>query len=315
MGLATGKTVGAVRAAGARLWKRRATPVRPGAGLSEDLTIARRFGSRYRDTGKRLRVNDLIRISPVRLIDENNEQVGVVDLDEAKQLARKAELDLVEVSPNSTPPVCRVMDYGKWKYHQKKKEQKARSHAKRSELKGVRLRPKIDTHDLKIKMDHARQFLDEGHKVQFTMIFRGREMAHRNLAFQQMQRICQELALISKVETMPRMLGRRMTMVVAPDSTGKKTDGGAPTPPATATTQARPAVANPAPPQQVPPAVADPAPPPQAPPAAGDPAPSPQAPPAIANLVPPPQAPPAAADPAPSQQAPPAVANPAPPTA
>ena len=167
-------------------------------------------------------MNDLIRISPVRLIDEHNEQVGVVELDEAKQRARDAELDLVEVSPNSVPPVCRVMDYGKWKYHQKKKEQKARSHAKRSELKGVRLRPKIDIHDLNIKMDRARQFLGEGHKVQFTMIFRGREMAHRNLAFRQMQNICQALAPLSKVETMPRMLGRRMTMVLAPDTTGKK---------------------------------------------------------------------------------------------
>jgi translation initiation factor IF-3 len=193
-----------------------------GAACSEDLTIARRFGSRYRDTGKRLRVNDLIRVSPVRLIDENDEQIGVVDLDEAKQRARDADLDLVEVSPNTTPPVCRVMDYGKWKYHQKKKEQKARSHTKRSELKGIRLRPNIDIHDLNIKLDRAREFLSEGHKVQFTMIFRGRQMAHRNIAFQQMQDICKIMEAISKVETMPRMLGRRMTMLLTPDTTGKK---------------------------------------------------------------------------------------------
>ena len=221
------------------------------------MTIARRFIPQRRDTGKRLRVNDLIRTSPVRLIDENNEQIGVVDLNDAKDRARDAELDLVEVSPNSTPPVCRVMDYGKWKYHQRKKEQKARSHAKHSELKGVRLRPKIDKHDLDIKMDSAKRFLGEGHKVQFTMIFRGREMAHRNLAFQQMQKICVELDGLSKVETPPRMMGRRMTMVVAPDTTGKKTqpkpqasDSPAPTPPAAPPPVAAPPSETPTPPAE-----------------------------------------------------------------
>ena len=184
----------------------------------------------------------MIRTSPVRLIDENNEQIGVVDLNDAKDRARDADLDLVEVSPNSTPPVCRVMDYGKWKYHQRKKEQKARSHAKHSELKGVRLRPKIDKHDLEIKMDSAKRFLGEGHKVQFTMIFRGREMALRNLAFQQMQNICTELESLCKLETPPRMMGRRMTMVVAPDSTGKKTE------PKKEAQPARPAAAPAAPP-------------------------------------------------------------------
>jgi translation initiation factor IF-3 len=184
--------------------------------------IARRFDPRQRDTGKRLRVNDLIRISPVRLIDESNEQIGVIDLDEAKQRARDAGLDLVEVAPNSTPPVCRVMDYGKWKYQQKKKEQKASSHAKQSQLKGIRLRPKIDIHDLTLKTDHAREFLDEGHKVQFTMIFRGREMAHRDLAMQKMRAVADGLADISKIEAPARMMGRRMTMVLAPDKTGKK---------------------------------------------------------------------------------------------
>lgn len=195
----------------------------------EDSAIPRRFVPRQRDTGKRLRVNDFIRISPVRLIDENNEQVGVVDLDEAKQRARAAELDLVEVAPNSTPPVCRVMDYGKWKYQQKKKEQKAKSHSKQSEMKGIRLRPNIGDHDLDIKVDHAREFLDDGHKVQFTMIFRGRQMAHRDLALQAMNAVAHRLGDISKVETPARMMGRRMTMVLSPDKTAGKTkseDGG-----------------------------------------------------------------------------------------
>lgn len=174
-----------------------------------------------KDTGKRLRVNDQIRISPVRLIDEDNEQVGVIDLDEARQRARNAELDLVEVSPNSEPPVCRVMDYGKWKYAQRKKEQKAKSHAKQSELKGMRLRPSIDEHDLTIKVNKARAFLEDGDKVQFTMLFRGRQMAHQGLGMKTMRNICDMLADVSKVEAFPRMQGRRMTMVLTPDRKGK----------------------------------------------------------------------------------------------
>lgn len=163
-------------------------------------------------------------MSPVRLIDENNEQVGIVDIEEAQRRAKQAGLDLVEVSGSSTPPVCRVMDYGKWKYQQKKKEQKTRSHSKQSELKEVRLRPKIDTHDLTIKIDRARNFLTDGNKVQFTMQFRGREMAHRDLGFKTLQQISEQLASFSKVEMMPRMAaGRRMTMMLVPDRAGKST--------------------------------------------------------------------------------------------
>ncbi|MFP4146017.1 MAG: translation initiation factor IF-3 [Phycisphaeraceae bacterium] len=183
-----------------------------------------RFRPRQRDTGKSLRVNDMIRISPVRLIDENNEQVGIVDTDEAKRRARDAGLDLVEVAPQARPPVCRVMDYGKWKYQQKKKEQKAKSHAKQSELKGMRLRPNIDEHDLGIKVAKARDFLEDGHKVQFTMLFRGRQMAHQDLGMQSMRNIFGRLSDVAKVEAPPRMMGRRMTMVLAPDrKTGKQT--------------------------------------------------------------------------------------------
>lgn len=164
----------------------------------------------------------MIRISPVRLIDEDNEQIGVIEIDDAKRRAREAGLDLVEVSPNSTPPVCRVMDYGKWKYAQSKKEQKAKAHAKQSELKGMRLRPKIDDHDLGIKVNKARTFLEDGDKVQFTMLFRGREMAHQDLGYKSMRGIVDQLADVSKVETPPRMMGRRMTMVLAPDRKAKQ---------------------------------------------------------------------------------------------
>ncbi len=171
-----------------------------------------------RDTGKRLRINDFIRVPQVRLIDENDSQVGVINTDEAKRMARDAGLDLVEVAPQSQPPVCRIMDYGKWKYQQRKKEQKARSHAKASELKEVRLRPKIDDHDLSIKVNKARQFLEGNDKVQFTMLFRGREMAHRDIGLKIMQDVAETLKDTSKVETMPRQMGRRMTMVLSPDA-------------------------------------------------------------------------------------------------
>jgi len=193
--------------------------------LHGDSIIARGRSSRPRqqkkDTGKKLRVNDQIRISQVRLVDENNEQVGIVQTDEAKKQASEAELDLVEVAPNSQPPVCRVMDYGKWKYAQRKKEQKAKSHAKQAEIKGVRLRPKIDDHDLKTKLNKAREFLSDGNKVQFTMLFRGREMAHRDIGQEQMEDIGEDLSDIAKVEAAPKMMGRRMTMLLAPEKKQK----------------------------------------------------------------------------------------------
>ena len=182
------------------------------------LTIAKgRFQPPQRDTGKRLRINDLIRISPVRLIDDDDKQVGVIDLDEAKRRAKEAGLDLVEVSPLTRPPVCRIMDYGKWKYQQKKKEQKARTNSKQSELKEVRIRPQIDDHDRVIKTNHAREFLADGDKVQFTLIFKGREMAHQELGLATLRSIRDDLAEVSRVESEPRLMGKRMTMILAPD--------------------------------------------------------------------------------------------------
>lgn len=189
--------------------------------------IARgRFRPQPKDTGKRLRINDQIRISPVRLIDDETGPLGIVELDEAKARAAEAGLDLVEVSPGTPgpdgkPSVCKVMDYGKWKYAQQKKESKAKAHAKKSELKGMRLRPNIDKHDLDLKVGKAREFLEDGHKVQFVMLFRGRQMAHKGLAIGQMNNIVAGLDDVSKVEQAPKMMGRRATMVLAPDK-GKK---------------------------------------------------------------------------------------------
>lgn len=184
------------------------------------------------------RCNEQIRLSPVRLVDQNNDQVGVVPTDEALRQAKTAGMDLVEVAPNERPPVCRIMDYGRFKYSQKRKKHRHRE----QRLKEIRLHPDIGDHDRGIKLNQAIAFLGKGDKVQFTMIFRGREMAHRNLAFQQMQNICTELESLCKLETPPRMMGRRMTMVVAPDSTGKKTE------PKKEAQPARPAAAPAAPP-------------------------------------------------------------------
>ena len=189
----------------------------------ETRTIARRrFIKREDDRTKNLRINERIRISPVRLIDAENEQVGIVDTDRAMAMAREAGLDLVEVAPSSRPPVCRIMDYGKWKYQQKKKEAKAKAHSKQSELKEVRLRPGTDEHDLNIKMERARDFLGEGHKVQFTMMFRGRQMAHKDIGFRGFDQIVKDLEEIAKVEVPPRSMGRRMTMIIAPLAKGER---------------------------------------------------------------------------------------------
>ena len=148
--------------------------------------------------------------------------MGVVETDKAMAMAREAGLDLVEVAPNSRPPVCRIMDYGKWKYQQKKKEAKAKAHSKQSELKEVRMRPGTDDHDLKIKMDRARDFLEEGHKVQFTMMFRGRQMAHKDIGYRGFEDVARDLDEIAKIEVPPRSMGRRMTMILAPLAKGER---------------------------------------------------------------------------------------------
>jgi len=173
------------------------------------------FVERYNAITKALRLNEQIRISPVRVIDHEQRQLGVIPTFEALGLAREAGLDLVEVSPTERPPVCRIMDYGKFKYERKKRQKTAAAgHA--ITLKEIRLRPKTDAHDRMIKLNHAREFLNEGHKVQFTMLFRGRERVHRELATEAFNAIVLALADSAKVERNPIMDGKRMTMVIAP---------------------------------------------------------------------------------------------------
>lgn len=164
-----------------------------------------------------LRCNEQIRISPVRLIDQHNTQIGVVPIVEAMRVAREAGMDLVEVSPMEKPPVCRVMDYGKWKYKQRKKEQKSHAGSHVTQLKELRIRSvKIDVHDQNTTMNKARKFLAEGHKVQFNMMFRGREMAHVDLGRQILDRFKTDLGNMCKTEREPRLEGNRMIMILTP---------------------------------------------------------------------------------------------------
>jgi translation initiation factor IF-3 len=164
------------------------------------------------------RHNEQIRISPIFLINDKDEKVGSVSTSEALRLAREAGLDLVEVAPTARPPVCKIMDYGKWRYQQQKKVDKSRASARAGQLKELKLKTvKIGDHDLMIKINHAREFLKEGNKVQFTLQFKGREMAHQDLGRDLFTKIKSELFLVSKIERDSKMEGRRMTLVLQPD--------------------------------------------------------------------------------------------------
>jgi len=152
------------------------------------------------------------------LIDGENNQVGIIERDEALAMARESGLDLVEVAPTSDPPVCRLMDYGKWLYEQKRKIRDANKKNLRHTaiLKEIRLRPETDKRDLEIKVKHGREFLEKGHKVQFTMFFRGRQMLHRDHGYTVLEQIAELMEDLAKVERTPRMAGRRLTILFVP---------------------------------------------------------------------------------------------------
>jgi translation initiation factor IF-3 len=178
----------------------------------------RRAVFRRQTIAKNLRRNGQIRVSPIRLIDANDQQIGIVDVRDALQQAQEAGLDLVEVAPQSSPPVCRIMDYGKWMYTQRKKEQKARAHRHEAGLKEIRIKtPKIGEHDLEIKVNRARTFLERGDRVQFTLRFRGRELAHIDEGRRIFEGIKATLQDVAKVDQNYRFEGRRLTMALAPD--------------------------------------------------------------------------------------------------
>lgn len=162
------------------------------------------------------RVNDQIRVPNVMLIDDEGENRGVMETAEAIEMAAEQGLDLVEVSPNASPPVCKFLDYGKYKFQAQKKAAEARRKQKTVEVKEIKMRPNIDTHDYEVKMRNMRRFFDAGDKVKVTLRFRGREMAHQNLGMKLMQRVKAEVEPIAKVELHPRLEGRQMIMVLSP---------------------------------------------------------------------------------------------------
>ena len=162
------------------------------------------------------RVNDRIEAQEVRLVGEDGEMIGVVRLREALDRAREAGLDLVEVSPTAKPPVCKILDYGKFKYEAQKRANAARKKQRVIEVKEIKMRPGIDDNDYNIKMKKVRTFLEEGDKVKVTMRFRGRELSHQNLAMNILTKVKDEVSDLGKVEQFPKMEGRQMVMVMAP---------------------------------------------------------------------------------------------------
>ena len=158
----------------------------------------------------------MITSAQVRLVDENGEQVGVVSTADALRRAEGAGLDLMEVSPNADPPVCKILDYGRFRYEAQKKKNEARKKQKIIEVKEIKMRPNIDTHDYEVKMRAIHRFIDEGDKVKVTMRFRGREMVHQELGKQVLDRVREEMEEKAKVEQFPKLEGRQMTMVMAP---------------------------------------------------------------------------------------------------
>ncbi|MFZ5830890.1 MAG: translation initiation factor IF-3 [Planctomycetota bacterium] len=160
------------------------------------------------------RMNEQIRITPIRVVGEEGAQLGILPTDDALRRAREAGLDLVEVAPNERPPVCRIMDYGKFKYQQKKKQHKTHSH--QSKIKEIRVRPKTGGADLLVKVNHAREFLEHKDKVIVTVVFRGRELAHMEEGRKVLDQLVTQLDDIAKVESMPMNQGRRLVCTLAP---------------------------------------------------------------------------------------------------
>ncbi len=193
---------GGFRPAGARPAGPRPSSPRPAAS-----------GQRPAHSGPRM--NDMINVRSVFLIDEAGTKVGVVDTREAQRRATEAGLDLVEIVPNAEPPVCKIMDYGRHKYQEQKKAAEARKKQKVIEIKEIKLRPNIDEHDYDVKMKAARGFFEEGHKVKFTLRFRGREVSHAEIGMRLLERVRTELQEMAKVEQHPRVEGKQAVLVMA----------------------------------------------------------------------------------------------------
>ncbi len=167
---------------------------------------------------KDLRVNEMIRVREVRLIDDDGNQHGIIATPDAMRLAQERGLDLVEIAPQAKPPVCKLLDYGKYKFEQDKKNRDAKKHQKQVKLKEIRMQPKIEGHDLEFKTKHILDFLEDGYKVKVTIRFRGREMAHTELGRDVLDRIFEMLNGQAQLDRPPTMEGRFMSMIVSPKS-------------------------------------------------------------------------------------------------
>ena len=165
---------------------------------------------------QRVRVNEQIRVPEVRLIGPDGEQIGIMPIREALAQAGEAHLDLVEVAPQANPPVCRIMDYGKFKYQQSKKQAEARRRQTTIQVKEIKVRPKIEEHDMGFKLRNSRRFLSDGDKVKISVIFRGREIAHTDRGLKILTQMAEALAEVGTVEQAPKLEGRNMSMIVSP---------------------------------------------------------------------------------------------------
>ena len=170
---------------------------------------------------KRTRVNAMIRITEIRVIDSNGDQLGVMATVDAKKIAEEQGLDLVEIAPDVRPPVCKIMDFGKFKYEQSKKARISKKKQHVTQLKEIKLRPKIETHDLEYKMRNAEKFLKNRDKVKFTMVFRGREMAHMDIGRRMLDRVVERVSDIAAIEREPVRVGRMVSLIMGPLSERK----------------------------------------------------------------------------------------------
>ena len=183
-------------------------------------------------------MNEQIRISPVRVIGDKGEQLGIIPTDQAIARAREADLDLVEVAPNEKPPVCRIMDFGKYQYQEQKRSREAKRHQKVIEVKEIKFRPKVDEHDYQFKKKHIERFLTDGDKVKATIFFRGREMAHPEIGRRILERLIEDLTEVAVAETAPRQEGNQMHTILSARAGAKRTapkpvrEAAAPAPPA-----------------------------------------------------------------------------------
>lgn len=169
-----------------------------------------------------VRLNERIRVPQVRLIDEKGEQVGIVATSDALKMARDRGLDLMEIAAGAKPPVCKILDYGKYKYEQKKKEHQARKNQIVVKVKEVQLRPNTDTHDLEYKIRNVKNFLEEGDKAKIIVMFRGREIAHTQPGYQMLRDIVEQLKEVAVVESPPKLEGKKLMMILAPNPLAKK---------------------------------------------------------------------------------------------